>query len=273
MADWGQETQSVAEAVFELDGKKIHLIDTPDFFEHATNSGSDIWRQVATWLRMAYGTETRLNGVVYLHRISDPRMRGTAAEDLLTFSRLMGNEGSSKVVHVTTMWDEVDQNLGQARELELSRYWRFLVEEGSSMYRYDGTRASALRIISSLSSVKQYKRLATRRESVFKAPLLDRKEAGRASFGIEERERKLLGELEDVERQIQSPNQEKKQMHLGYKDFREAPTQEDQDLRAQPDLEMEGRASSVEQRMSEPARVRAEIMGNRGKDHYYHSPR
>lgn len=170
----GQETQTVAEAGFELDGKQIHLIDTPGS-DGMNRSVLTVLVEVISWLKVEYSAATRLNGVVYLRHISDPHTRFTTESIHFRFASVLGNEElSTRIALVTSIWDSVDQRTGQARELKRSsRFGKPLPETGSSMYRYDGTRRSALRIVHSLSSGKLLEPLQIQRELVDEIPLLE----------------------------------------------------------------------------------------------------
>jgi len=297
---------------------------------------------------MTFSARQDDDGATYLERPfymtdyqSTPRKR-------LGFPYVLGKKGlSTRIALVTSMWDSEDQRTGQARvSFRFRRPW---LETDSSMYRYDGTRASALQIVSSLSSGKLLEPLQIQRELVDKTRLLDQAEADRARkpsrkpsrstpapspletesmspSGFQERLRRvpllkprfeadtlietsqkqdkkfendrewlkydmqfalrhalrhnklelaqqLTHELQDMERQLQSLDQENQQMLIGHRNLPEVATQENQDNRVQLDLEWEGMTSSGEQGESEHARIQSESIRNRGNGYYYHSPK
>jgi hypothetical protein len=75
-------------------------------------------------------------------------MSGTPLKNLRLFERLCGRDFRN-VILVTTMWDEVDPETGDAREAELCRnYWEFMISRGSQVCRFERTQRSALKIIS-----------------------------------------------------------------------------------------------------------------------------
>lgn len=165
-------TESVAEAVFELDGKKIHLIGSPDI-DYTTRAIEDIGLPVTSWLAAAYGI-TKVDSAIYTHHISNDGIPSQLRTLYITLRSRGLIEELSKIAIVTTMWDAVDKKTGEARELVLSsHYFRALIEGGSSMYRDDGTRDSALRIMRSLSSGERLESLRIQRELVNKTRLLD----------------------------------------------------------------------------------------------------
>jgi hypothetical protein len=89
-----------------------------------------------------------LAGILYFHRISDNRMAGTPLKNLRMFHELCGKKALRNVILVTTMWSEVDQEVGSRREEALrQKYWKGMIDEGSSTARYKGTLSSAWEIL------------------------------------------------------------------------------------------------------------------------------
>ena len=88
-----------------------------------------------------------ISGLLYFHRISDNRMAGTPLKNLRIFDDLSKKHGFQNVVITTTMWDEVDEDLGATREEELkSKYWEPIL--GHSMTRrFLHTRQSAFLVL------------------------------------------------------------------------------------------------------------------------------
>ena len=130
-------------------GIRIHLIDTPGFDDTELKE-TDILRKIAGWLGDAYDSEIKLSGLVYLHRISDPRMPGSAKRNLHMFQRLCGPQCLQGVVLVTTMWSLVSQEDGLRRERELmetEEFWAWMIRNGSRVVRHSGTKESAIGIL------------------------------------------------------------------------------------------------------------------------------
>jgi hypothetical protein len=61
----------------------------------------------------------KVAGVVYLHRITDNRLSGAAMKNLHAFASLCGPDAMPIVILVTTMWDDVKEEVGVRREEEL----------------------------------------------------------------------------------------------------------------------------------------------------------
>jgi hypothetical protein len=118
----------------------VYLIDTPGF-DDTTRSDDEVLREIATWLTDSYTAKVRLSGIIYLHRISDIRMQGSALKNLFMFKQLCGPDALKSVVLATTMWDRVSEVEGKARETELvstKGIWGGMVERGSRVYRHTG---------------------------------------------------------------------------------------------------------------------------------------
>ena len=74
-------------------------------------------------------------------------MAGTPLTNLRMFEKLCGKEFSG-IILTTTMWSEVDEELGAERERELKdKYWKSMIGRGSSVKRFLYTRQSAFEIL------------------------------------------------------------------------------------------------------------------------------
>lgn len=82
--------------------------------------------------------DRKLSGIIYVHRIIDPRMQGTALSNMNMFRRLCGSDCFPNVVLATSFWSEVDLTEGARRERELcetDEFWGQLVKKGSRVVR------------------------------------------------------------------------------------------------------------------------------------------
>ena len=97
----------------------------------------------------SYQKDIHLSGLLFFHRISDNRMGGSPIKNLKMFQNLCGVEALNKVVLVTTMWDEVDEEEGNNRENELTtNYWKTMIDLGCRTSRFHNNAESALGIVS-----------------------------------------------------------------------------------------------------------------------------
>ncbi|KAI0404434.1 P-loop containing nucleoside triphosphate hydrolase protein [Xylaria palmicola] len=123
----------------------IHLVDTPGF-DDTHKSDTEVLRTLAAWLTETYSNGVKLSGILYLHRINQPRMQGSALKNLSLFRSLCGDDALRKVVLVTTMWDITEGDIAESREKQLkgtSKYWGGMVAKGSQVIRHNNTQKSA----------------------------------------------------------------------------------------------------------------------------------
>jgi hypothetical protein len=77
-------------------------------------------------------------------------MQGSAKRNLFMFKKLCGNDALQNIVLGTTMWEQVSEDMGSQRELELVQtpeFWGYMHEKGSQIVRHMNDRKSALKII------------------------------------------------------------------------------------------------------------------------------
>jgi predicted ribosome quality control (RQC) complex YloA/Tae2 family protein len=76
-------------------------------------------------------------------------MAGTPLRNLEVFEKICGPKACSRVVMMTTMWDELDdEETGESRQEELeTTFWKPMIDRGSKTERYRNTSESAWRIL------------------------------------------------------------------------------------------------------------------------------
>jgi hypothetical protein len=136
----------------------VHLVDTPGFDDSFKND-AEILDGIAEFLRQVHDQRGKLSGILYLHQITDARMRGSALKNLTMFQKLMGTRALTNCVLVTTKWGNVDKAVGQAREEELlqdARFgWKNMVANRAQVARFEDTSESAIRIIQSVAGLRE----------------------------------------------------------------------------------------------------------------------
>ena len=113
----------------------VYLIDTPGF-DDTNRSDVDVLMEITNWLSESFEKDVKLSGMLYFHRIIDPRMQGSAKKNLLMFQALCGSGQFTSVILVTTMWENVAEREGIRRETELEEteeFWGCMVKNGSIM--------------------------------------------------------------------------------------------------------------------------------------------
>ena len=99
----------------------------------------------------SYEQKVLLSGLLYFHRISGIRVAGTPLRNLNMFKELCGRDNFKNVALVTTMWDQVSENVGLQREQELKKdFWKEMIRLGSTTHRFHLTEESAWDIINTI---------------------------------------------------------------------------------------------------------------------------
>ncbi|KAG6332665.1 hypothetical protein ID866_6426 [Astraeus odoratus] len=166
-----------------LGGRSFVFVDTPGFNGTYT-SQSAVFKQIAHWLEMTYRKSIVLTGVIYTRRITDEHYTGTELRSFRMFSYLCGHGAADRIRIVTTMWDEINNTLGEdmgAKENEermiSSMEWRTLIDAGALCERFENTYHSAWDIIRGLGVKKRS--LLVQEELVDKKMKLKQTTAGR----------------------------------------------------------------------------------------------
>lgn len=128
-------TQDVETYSFIYEGppqRRIFLVDTPGF-DDDRRTDSEILRILTAWLAAASETsKIQLSGIIYLHRINQPRLQGSAKKNIRQFEKLCGEQALQKVILATTMWDVEDNESAVQREkqlLETREFWGYMIEK------------------------------------------------------------------------------------------------------------------------------------------------
>jgi hypothetical protein len=162
-------------------------VDTPGF-DDTNRSDTDVLREVTGWLNRAFQQKILLTGIIYLHRITDNRLGGSAMRNLRAFRQLCGDNAMSKVVLATTFWGMEDEDTAKRHERELKDrpdFWGSMIGQGSKVFRQDSERASAREIIKYLVSKRGSGAMTLRVQDqmVNQGLTLDQTDAGREMQG------------------------------------------------------------------------------------------
>jgi hypothetical protein len=163
----------------------VYLIDTPGF-DDTHRSDTDVLKDIAFFLNSIYAKKIKLAGLIYLHRITDVRMQGSALKNLHMFERLCGEDCFPHIVLATTMWGILGQNgmdfdVGVEREKTLrsdDKFWGYMEKKGSRVMRHDRNTESAQEILSYLLDKRVAVVLDIQRQMVDEAQTLDETAAG-----------------------------------------------------------------------------------------------
>ena len=158
-----------------------------------------------------YKRDIKLAGILYFHRITDNRVAGTPLKNLRMFEKLCGKHALGDIILTTTMWDKIDDEIGQEREKELKgQYWKSMIRQGSTAVRYGNTKDSAWEI---LDQVLQSGRNRGRHAVLLQKQMVDMKsqlsetDAGRMLYTVLE---SLLKRRQEALDQIRASSGEEK---------------------------------------------------------------
>lgn len=131
------------------------LVDTPGF-DDTYKTDTEILQSIVEWLTTTYKEGTRLSGILYLHRITDVRMQGSAMRNLRVFRELCGKDCFKNVALCATFWDaaEEDESILNERLRELKEneeFWGGMLACGSRVFKEPLTRKQAFNLIYQLT--------------------------------------------------------------------------------------------------------------------------
>ncbi|GAB1319129.1 G domain-containing protein [Madurella fahalii] len=169
----------------QYDEKRVvRLIDTPGF-DDTNRSDTEILNTILVQLATLCQADQRFLGIIFLHRITDVRLAGSATKTFNILQRLCGAGNYNRVILGTTMWSDAKFRKGGEeaaieREARLREYWEDMFQQQSKMARHEDTAESAWRIIGTLiDSASTGGLLQIQRELVVDKLRLDETEAGR----------------------------------------------------------------------------------------------
>lgn len=132
------------------------LVDTPGFDD--TYLGySDVLKMLVKWLESTYRAGTKLSGIMYLHRITDARMQGSALRNLKMFKQLCGEGYFKNLTLGTTCWSLVDPQEATSREMELeenNNFWKPMISRGARMVRIPDDVTEARNLVYKITNHK-----------------------------------------------------------------------------------------------------------------------
>nr|OQO22531.1 hypothetical protein B0A51_09682 [Rachicladosporium sp. CCFEE 5018] len=291
-------TTDVEPFEFELDGRHVTLIDTPGFND-SSRSEAEVLTEIANYLDFTYRNppHLKLNGIVYMQSIQDPRMYGSSLRNLKMFKDLCGESPMKSVLLTTNRWDKArscgDFDKAVAKETELrdkANFWQPLIARGARMVRWDSddTRAGAVEIVRALMGaapevlqiqrelVEQEKRLVDttagntvneevlRVEKEYQAELVKiRSEMQEAVAARDEEVKEALEQSKkDYERKLGKIREEQDLLHYERRNETRRMQNEMDDLRSAYDRKLEKQLSAQKLDFDE---VVAKLTANQGK--------
>jgi len=168
--------------------------------------------EICDWSSKTYKEKRLLSGIIYLHRITDLRMEGSAVKNLMMFKKLCGPGALKNVFLTTTQWSNVDQAAGEIRESSISgdpNFWGRLIDKGATVQRFYGTRESGLGLIVKMMQ-NQPEALDIQDQIVEQRKTIVETDAGQwINAELIAQEKKYKEEIENLERERQAAIAEK----------------------------------------------------------------
>ncbi|KIM76264.1 hypothetical protein PILCRDRAFT_12872 [Piloderma croceum F 1598] len=144
---WRSRTSDVraVRAVNPANGSPVVFVDTPGFND-TFKSDEEILTIITDWLTKA--KKAKVSTILYLHRMSDNRMSGSAMKNLQLFRSICDKKAMPNVAIVTTMWSKVGREDGILWEEVLKKeVWDDMVVNGCKIERFEDTYQSAWDIV------------------------------------------------------------------------------------------------------------------------------
>lgn len=239
--------------------RRVFLVDTPGF-DDTNRSDTDVLKDIAYYLSETYKNGLELTGIIYLHRITDVRMAGSALNNLRMFKALCG-EGKDVFKHIvlaTTMWGNLNgpglsRAEGEKRQKELlekKEWWGMMHRRGSQVYEYGNDKASAMIIISCLVRLQTTTVLDIQKEMIEDHRSLENTSAGQeVEKELQELKHKHEEDLANLEAEKEEALAEKDQELLDElsKQFDETNRKLEAAAKAQADLKIDFERLEMEQ--------------------------
>lgn len=191
-------------------GQRVFLIDTPGF-DDMHNDNVQVLQKIATFLCTIYESDrVSLAGLIYVQRITDPRMSGSSLKSLRIFEKLCGKKNFANVMIVTTMWDllkteEARENANERQIMleDTTEFFGHLVNGGAIMTKYDDTYDGALDVVETISGKKQRLVLDVQREMLDKGTLADTTVGQFLSGEFQRTRERYERELENLQNELE----------------------------------------------------------------------
>ena len=130
-------------------GRTVTLVDTPGFDDEDLTD-SEVLQILLDWLVSSYRRGQKLSGILYLHRLSDARMRNSAVRNLKMFRELIGEDFYQNLTLGTSCWSLVTASVGAAREQQLKSeagFWKMMIDCGARAVRLPDDKSDARSLV------------------------------------------------------------------------------------------------------------------------------
>ncbi|KAK3315443.1 P-loop containing nucleoside triphosphate hydrolase protein [Apodospora peruviana] len=193
------ETEECQIVPVQMGQELVYVVDTPGF-DDTYRTDAEILDDITQFLAAQYESGIKLRGIIFLHRITDVRMQGSALTHFNIFQELCGEEAFGNVILLTTMWDQLEHvGVGMRRQQELrEEYWSSMVEHGSHVRKFHPASASLAEGLVCRLLEKDNIVLQVQKDVMEQGKALEATAVGR--FVVERLEKRLDGLTKDMEK-------------------------------------------------------------------------
>jgi len=130
-------------------------------------SDSEVLQDFARIFCQIYANGNKIAGIIYLHPITDSRMR-TYTRNRRLLNAMYGKTFLSNLVLATSKWDRLSKRNARRKEVALpeTELWNYMLTLGAKMYHHDNTKESALRIVDHILSIEGNMSLKIQQEMI-----------------------------------------------------------------------------------------------------------
>jgi len=150
-------TQDPQAIHFELDARRVVLIDTPGFDDDA-RSDLEILEDIGKWLvKEGFAKNHQLDGLILLHPITHNRVGGMERKRTRLLEKILGEDAYKRIVIATTMWDDLiseDAMIGRVKgRMGEGGVWNDMCRQGATVMKHFNNKESAYEIIRHIISI------------------------------------------------------------------------------------------------------------------------
>lgn len=132
------------------DGQEVIIFDTPGFDDSRFSSDAENLTGLARCLQRLHKQGQRIDGVIFMHPITDVRLRGSSLKMAGVIKRICGQKFSQRVALVTSMWDTVEsKSTAMRRESMLQespQFWGDFYQKTNG-FQFENDFATADKVI------------------------------------------------------------------------------------------------------------------------------
>ncbi|KAK4227810.1 hypothetical protein QBC38DRAFT_477029 [Podospora fimiseda] len=201
------ETSQCQIVPFQIGDKLVYVVEAPDFYNRNDNRFDiEFLDGITRFLSRLYATGCKLRGIIFLHPITDPVIKGSALTQFDTFRELCGQDALGNIIFLTTKWDEVDIGVGSRRHLEIQdEYWESMIRHGSQARKFHPASSSLAEALVTRLVDKQDVVLKVQEWVMRQGKHLDETSAGRLLMkGLDERLDSTIHNIEKLEKRLRS---------------------------------------------------------------------